>query len=244
MEIINFKQNYIKNKNFKYNDLTFNDIGRINIMLEYITRLNEIKINNRKDSILKINDLNKLLNLSEKRLMQYLNKMQSKNFLKYFKIDEKTINVFINPMYAKHCEFEWNIDIFTMFDTYLQEKISHTEYLSIKSTWYEINNDFKLNSLNDVPENISAVYRLFKNHKVVYVGKSINVKNRIKDHTKDKDFDYFDFSIMNNESNKNLYEIYYIDKYKPLYNKECVENSISDIELEDLIFIEKIYLDK
>lgn len=29
MEIINFKQNYIKNKNFKYNDLTFNDIGRV-----------------------------------------------------------------------------------------------------------------------------------------------------------------------------------------------------------------------
>jgi hypothetical protein len=213
-------------------------------MLEYITRLNEIKINNRKDSILKINDLNKLLNLSEKRLMQYLNKMQSKNFLKYFKIDEKTINVFINPMYARHCEFEWNVDIFAMFDTYLQEKISHTEYLSIKSTWYEVNNDFKLNSLNDVPENISAVYRLFKNHKVVYAGKSINVKNRIKDHIKDKGFDYFDFSIMNNESNKNLYEIYYIDKYKPIYNKECVENSISDIELEDLIFIEKIYLDK
>lgn len=241
---MNFAENYIKNKNFKYNNITFNDIGRFHTMLEYLTKFNEIKINNRKDSVLKIEDLKRLLNLSEKRLMQYLNKMKSNYFIIYNKIDEKSISIFVNPMCVKHFNFEWNLDIFNMFNEFLEREMEQYEYLIVKSNWYEVNNDFKVNFLSQVIDNVSGVYRLYKNDRIVYVGKSINIKNRVKDHRRDKDFDSFDFSIINNESNKNIYEIYYIDKHKPIYNKECIENSISDIELEDLIFIEKIYLDK
>ena len=237
-----FSKKYIKNKNFEYVDITFNDIGRFHVMIEYLTEFNEIKINNRKDSVLKIEDLKKLLNLSEKRLMQYLNKIQLSDLIIYNKIDEKSISIFVNPMCVKHFNFEWNLDIFNMFNVFLETKMNQYEYLTIKSNWYEVNNDFKVNSINQIVDNVSGVYRLYKNDRIVYVGKSINIKSRVKDHKRDKDFDSFDFSIMNNESNKNLYEIYYIDKYKPIYNKECIENSISDVELEDLVFVDKIKL--
>jgi len=92
------------------------------------------------------------------------------------------------------------------------------------------------NSLLELPNNLSGIYRLYNDNDIVYIGKSINIKNRIKEHIKDKIFNKFDFAITNNESDKILYEIYYIDKFKPVYNKDCITTSKSTIEIIELEF--------
>ena len=105
-----------------------------------------------------------------------------------------------------------------------------------------MNHKIATKEFSELINNMSGIYRLYKNDKIIYIGKSVCIKSRLTQHKKDKDIDYFDFTILNNESNKNIYEVYYIDKYKPIYNKDCVEDSKSDIGLEELIFSNKIKL--
>ena len=63
----------------------------------------------------------------------------------------------------------------------------------------------------------SCIYALFKNEVVVYIGQSINPFNRIGQHTKDKDFDYF--RLMPCLKKRLTYwEDYLIGKYDPKYN--------------------------
>ena len=65
--------------------------------------------------------------------------------------------------------------------------------------------------------NRSCIYALFKNEVVVYIGQSINPFNRIGQHTKDKDFDYF--RLMPCLKKRLTYwEDYLIGKYDPKYN--------------------------
>lgn len=69
-----------------------------------------------------------------------------------------------------------------------------------------------------------GVYFLIKGDDIVYVGKSIDIHDRIKTHIKDKDkpFDYYSYIVLNNYEEKELYilESKYILKYRPLYNKK------------------------
>ena len=65
--------------------------------------------------------------------------------------------------------------------------------------------------------NRSCIYALFKNEVVVYIVQSINPFNRIGQHTKDKDFDYF--RLMPCLKKRLTYwEDYLIGKYDPKYN--------------------------
>ena len=65
--------------------------------------------------------------------------------------------------------------------------------------------------------NRSCIYALFKNEVVVYIGQSINPFNRIGQHTKDKDFDYF--RLMPCLKKRLTYwEDYLIGRYDPKYN--------------------------
>lgn len=157
---------------------------------------------------------------------------------KLIMFNNKTI--YLNPIFIKHYNFVWDICIFNIFDDYLQTNLHKFEYIKIKSDFYEINHELSVSSLDDIINNLSGIYKLYKNNEIVYVGKSKNIKTRIVHHLKEKDIDEFDFTLMNNPSDKNLYELYYIDKYKPLYNRDCIESSISNIELKDLIFSNKI----
>ena len=68
-----------------------------------------------------------------------------------------------------------------------------------------------------INHNRSCIYALFKNEVVVYIGQSINPFNRIGQHTKDKDFDYF--RLMPCLKKRLTYwEDYLIGKYDPKYN--------------------------
>jgi len=65
-----------------------------------------------------------------------------------------------------------------------------------------------------------GVYLLYNNEDIVYVGKSNNMKNRISQHKKDKEFNNVKCIVFKDEGLINLYEPYLIQKYKPKYNKE------------------------
>ena len=59
-----------------------------------------------------------------------------------------------------------------------------------------------------------GIYFLYNNENVVYIGKSNNMKNRINQHKKDKEF-----NSVKDEGLVNLYEPYLIQKYKPIYRR-------------------------
>lgn len=91
-------------------------------------------------------------------------------------------------------------------------------------------------------KNVSCLYRLYKNDTIVYVGKTKDAYSRIKSHKTDKDFDSFDFCCLDSESDRNIYEIYYIAHLKPLYNKESKHIDIPTIFLDDLKFSQLIFI--
>jgi predicted GIY-YIG superfamily endonuclease len=80
------------------------------------------------------------------------------------------------------------------------------------------------------------LYRLYCKDSIVYIGKTNNLRDRISQHKKDKDFDSYDYYI-GNKSDVNIYELYYIDKIKPIYNKDCNVKSKSNLRLKELEFI-------
>jgi len=42
--------------------------------------------------------------------------------------------------------------------------------------------------------------------------------------------------MLNNESDKNVMEVYLIDKYKPILNNDCVEDSNCNLEIKEPVF--------
>ena len=73
--------------------------------------------------------------------------------------------------------------------------------------------------------NRPAIYALFKDEKIVYIGQSINAYSRIGNHNKDKDFDYF--RIMPCLKRRmNNWEHILIQRYKPRYNKSGLEKKL------------------
>ena len=97
-----------------------------------------------------------------------------------------------------------------------------------------------LKSINtDKQYSFNFVYRLHKDKKIVYVGKTVNLTHRIKAHKKDKDFDYYDYAITS-DSEAHVYEVYYINKYKPILNKDCKGEELFNIKVKELEFISEL----
>ena len=72
-------------------------------------------------------------------------------------------------------------------------------------------------------KNQCYVYFLIdKNDKLIYVGKSINIHSRIKNHINNKtwgeEISIVQFRTYPNEATMNFFEKYYIYKLKPRYN--------------------------
>jgi len=85
--------------------------------------------------------------------------------------------------------------------------------------------------------NYRGLYRLYNKEEIIYVGKSKYIPARIKKHKEGLiEFDSYDFCLFTNESDLNLYEIYYISKLKPIHNNDCNHPHLLSIELKDLDF--------
>ena len=74
--------------------------------------------------------------------------------------------------------------------------------------------------------NRAAIYALFKDEKIVYIGQSINAYSRIGSHNKDKDFDHFRIMPCLKRRMNNWEEML-IQRYKPKYNKQGLKKSFT-----------------
>lgn len=68
-----------------------------------------------------------------------------------------------------------------------------------------------------------GIYFLYDNDTIVYIGKSKNLASRILAHTDDgvKIFNSYKILIIPKNENLTMIEKFYIEKYKPKYNKNC-----------------------
>ena len=86
---------------------------------------------------------------------------------------------------------------------------------------------FEISQLDQVPKKLCGVYSLFdKNKKLIYIGKSTNISNRLKTHNRlnfknfRNQFCYFNFTPISDEITALLVESKEIKKNKPLFNKK------------------------
>jgi predicted GIY-YIG superfamily endonuclease len=74
-----------------------------------------------------------------------------------------------------------------------------------------------------------GVYLLFNNDDLIYIGKSINIFQRLKSHIKDKYFDSYSFFKCDSEDNATKLEKELIIKLKPKLN---IQHKVLDIKNE------------
>lgn len=84
------------------------------------------------------------------------------------------------------------------------------------------------------------IYRLMRNKRIVYVGKTTNLDRRIKEHRKSRIFSYVEYIEFNTEVDMILSELYFINRYKPLENKQDLQSSqmMQIKSLDELIWID------
>jgi len=70
-----------------------------------------------------------------------------------------------------------------------------------------------------------GIYFLYKDDKIIYIGKSTNLGKRLYNHKVQnlKDFDIIKVYTFKSNADIHYLEPYLINYYKPLYNKEFVE---------------------
>jgi len=86
-----------------------------------------------------------------------------------------------------------------------------------------------------------CVYLLLNNMNIVYVGQTTDLRTRLKNHKKDKQFDYYYSRFVPQSIGANELEAELIVKYKPIYNK-CLppnERYASMNQIQDRLQISK-----
>jgi hypothetical protein len=135
-----------------------------------------------------------------------------------FILSKSIFNMFKSDLVKNILYFLNNIE-----DEYVLESvkpyISEIEYQKIA---FKINPD-KYYEVFDEVLSEHGIYLLYHKDELVYIGKSSNIKNRVQQHKKDKDFDNVKCILFKDIGNINLYEPYLIQKYNPKYNKDLTD---------------------
>lgn len=87
----------------------------------------------------------------------------------------------------------------------------------------------------------NIIYRYFdKQNNVIYVGlTSRPLKRRVKEHSIEQlqsETDHIDFAMVPSEADMRMYELFYINKYQPKYNKRDLYKDGNTINLPELTF--------
>jgi hypothetical protein len=83
-----------------------------------------------------------------------------------------------------------------------------------------------------------------KDNEIIYIGKTINIDQRLRQHMMDKNKKWFKtvykiyYAECSNKTDMDIYEIYYINKLMPLHNKQLVNNIEFSKILDELNFVE------
>ena len=90
------------------------------------------------------------------------------------------------------------------------------------------------------------VYKFIgKNNETLYVGQTIDMDRRMMEHKGriwDDEKDHIEYAKCNNQTDMCIYEMYYINKLKAIYNESLVYDEEPTFELPELTF--KIYDEK
>lgn len=78
------------------------------------------------------------------------------------------------------------------------------------------------NEIKDIPFYTGGIYFIYNEYgNLVYIGKSANLRNRLYSHFKiHKEYESFRFIQIDDEFDREIYETYYINKFKPSNNKD------------------------
>lgn len=89
----------------------------------------------------------------------------------------------------------------------------------------------------------SGIYYLYSKDEVMYIGKSNKLGKRVIQSIQGKDVDSYSIAPIPNQADRDILEVYLINKYKPKYNKDCNSSDIPTINLGELEekCIKKIY---
>ena len=94
---------------------------------------------------------------------------------------------------------------------------------------------FSTNNINSVPDNILGVYFLYnKSNEILYIGKSVNVKKRVKQHISSgriymrSQIQKVGYIEMHSEFESLMFESQLVKKFRPIYNRRLrkLKNSI------------------
>jgi hypothetical protein len=202
----------------KPEELNIVDFGRFFQMLEFIDSENKISYDNGR--IIARNVLSKKLGFeSTSGLDKFIHKLKKCRYL------DRLEHFYINPLVARKEDFKWTKAIFDLFKEDIKSKMSKYEFMLLEKKIYNKGNIDDVFYLEDIPSDIMGIYRLYVNDALLYIGKSKNIKSRVYAHTKEKLIDSFDFISVENPSDINIFEVYLIDKYKPILNKDCKEKT-------------------
>lgn len=139
-------------------------------------------------------------------------------------------------------EYKFYVDYKKMSDEYQKTLIIKNGY------WDNSNKVFKEFNKNIEEElnkiiNKYGIYKLFDEDKnLIYIGKSYNLAQRIPSSICERKTSYFSYTILNNKVDTDIYEIYYIAKYKPLLNGTSKNEDFPTIKLKELEFSDVIYI--
>lgn len=90
----------------------------------------------------------------------------------------------------------------------------------------------------------SGIYYLIRDKKIVYIGKTKNIKSRLRNHAKDdsKSFDTAIAGYIKNKSNMDIIEAILIDSHKPEYNKWLKNKDFTTVKLDKnpIRYIDKV----
>lgn len=87
---------------------------------------------------------------------------------------------------------------------------------------------------------IGFIYRIYYEDSIVYVGQTLNLKQRIDAHLKNKIFGMYDYAeVMTDSIDK--YESYYINKHHPVLNKQVPKiiytSNIKELEFKKIVIL-------
>ena len=120
-----------------------------------------------------------------------------------------------------------------------------------KDYWEFVNNyiglfNFKMNLTNNIPkmkekaikeierlQNKMGVYFLWHNENLIYIGKSINLSERIVSSIKERNLKikvtHFSYYLAETQADVHILEPYLITKYKPLLNSEFISTDYTTL---------------
>ena len=126
--------------------------------------------------------------------------------------------------------------------------------LRIKRYYTDIHNSIELNSVENLMLNNASIshgiYFLMQDKEIIYIGKSINITNRLLNHKakynynrspKSNRFDSVKVFVFKHKSDIHYLEPYLISMYKPRLNKDFMDESIPSITINWRDAIKKEY---